>query len=229
MNAPTFGGDRHFQRKVIDADNSCLFNGVAYCLEGKRYCFRLSRRKWHASVLHLHTPRGPRRLNMAHELRELIASVILSDPAEWDEAVLGKTQADYAEWILRSDSWGGGVECSILSKHYSTIISCIDCKTLAVYHFGEGNDFGKRIMLMYDGIHYDVITGPNDATVFEIDDVEALEKGVACVKTYHDKKQFTDTATFDLKCMVCGEGIKGEKGAQAHALKTGHQNFAENK
>lgn len=50
---------------MIDADNSCLFNSVAYCLEDKR-------------------------LDMAYELRELVASVVLSDPDEYNEAVLGK-------------------------------------------------------------------------------------------------------------------------------------------
>jgi ubiquitin thioesterase OTU1 len=32
---------------------------------------------------------------------------------------------------------------------------------------------------------------------------------------------YTDTATFDLRCGVCGVGLKGEKGAREHAMSTG--------
>lgn len=34
---------------------------------------------------------------------------------------------------------------------------------------------------------------------------------------------FTDTATFDLRCGVCGIGLKGEKGAREHAMSTGRE------
>ena len=40
-------------------------------------------------------------------------------------------------------------------------------------------------------------------------------------------RQFTDTATFSLKCGVCGQGLRGEKEALAHAEATGHTAFAE--
>ena len=85
---------------MIDADNSCLFNSVAYCLENKR-------------------------LDMAYELRELIASVVISSTDEYNEAVLGKPPAEYAEWIMKADSWGGALECRIFAQHYSTIVTCI--------------------------------------------------------------------------------------------------------
>lgn len=39
--------------------------------------------------------------------------------------------------------------------------------------------------------------------------------------------QYTDTAHFDLRCLVCQQGVKGQKGALEHATATGHQNFAE--
>jgi ubiquitin thioesterase OTU1 len=73
-----------------------------------------------------------------------------------------------------------------------------------------------------------------------------------------EKKAFTNTSTFDLKCEVCtyirihipcslclfqmnhktrlliyflsqdcGQGLKGEKGARAHASQTGHVRFGE--
>lgn len=58
------------------------------------------------------------------------------------------------------------------------------------------------------------------------------------------KKAYTNTTTFDLKCEVgrctlffmlsdaeilqqCGQGLKGEKEARAHAEQTGHVRFGE--
>jgi len=38
---------------------------------------------------------------------------------------------------------------------------------------------------------------------------------------------YTDTAGFTLKCLVCGHKMKGEKEAQVHAQTTKHINFSE--
>ena len=43
----------------------------------------------------------------------------------------------------------------------------------------------------------------------------------------HQARQFTDTASFTLRCGVCQIGLKGEKEAVEHAKSTGHTNFAE--
>ena len=43
----------------------------------------------------------------------------------------------------------------------------------------------------------------------------------------HAARQFTDTANFSLRCLVCQQGLKGEKEAVEHAKQTGHQNFGE--
>ena len=40
-------------------------------------------------------------------------------------------------------------------------------------------------------------------------------------------KQFTDTASFTLRCQNCQTGITGEGEALEHAKKTGHANFVE--
>ena len=34
---------------------------------------------------------------------------------------------------------------------------------------------------------------------------------------------YTDTATFDLRCGVCGTGLRGENGARDHAMQTGRE------
>ena len=40
-------------------------------------------------------------------------------------------------------------------------------------------------------------------------------------------RQFTDTASFTLRCGTCKIGVKGEKEALEHAKTTGHANFSE--
>ena len=40
-------------------------------------------------------------------------------------------------------------------------------------------------------------------------------------------RNFTDTSSFALQCLVCGAGLKGNADAEAHAAATGHQNFAQ--
>jgi len=46
------------------------------------------------------------------------------------------------------------------------------------------------------------------------------------VKGLKDRHYYTDTASFDLRCGVCGEGLKGEKGAREHAMSTGRESVA---
>jgi len=42
-----------------------------------------------------------------------------------------------------------------------------------------------------------------------------------------EKRAFTNTSTFDLRCQVCGKGLKGEKEARQHAKESGHVEFGE--
>ena len=57
---------------------------------------------------------------------------------------------------------------------------------------------------------------------------EAVDAALAAlVKRANGQRQFTDTATFALRCIVCREGLKGQKEAAAHALATGHASFGE--
>ncbi len=73
-------------RRIIDADNSCLFNSVSYCLNRNRdFC-----------------PRS---------YREIISRIILSNQDKYSEAFLGKTPQEYSRWILMDSSWGGDIEC----------------------------------------------------------------------------------------------------------------------
>ena len=122
-------GEDAVVRRIIPADNSCLFNAVAYALEGRSKA------------------EAPR-------LRELIASSVQTDGGEYsEEAVLGQSPASYAQWIRNPEHWGGGIELAILSAHYATEMAAFDVQTQRADIFGQGCGYKQRILLLYDGIH----------------------------------------------------------------------------
>jgi hypothetical protein len=57
--------------------------------------------------------------------------------AVYNEAVLGKSNEEYCDWIQRDQSWGGAIEIGILSDHYGIEICAIDVTNVNVYRFGE--------------------------------------------------------------------------------------------
>jgi ubiquitin thioesterase OTU1 len=59
-------------RRIIDSDNSCLFNAVGYVMEHSRA--------------------------KAKELRGVIASVVAGDPVTYNEGFLGKENDEYCRW-----------------------------------------------------------------------------------------------------------------------------------
>lgn len=105
------GGEERMVRRVIPADNSCLFAAVAYALEGGAGCVAAKKR----------------------ELREHVAAVvragIVSGDERFGEAMLGRPPLEYASWIGDEDHWGGATELDILSERYATELAAIDVKT----------------------------------------------------------------------------------------------------
>ena len=203
-------------RKVIDADNSCLFNAIGYVFF--------------------------RSLAKAKELRKVVHDAVLSDPDTFSEAALGKPPKEYAEWVLRPNSWGGQVELFVLSTHLRKQIAAYDVQTGRVDIYGEDRfPRSERGHLIYDGLHYDalVFAYPGledlpDTHVTVIDCSQPISKtnafdakARALAEKDKARRMFTDTANFSLRCLVCQEGLVGENEAREHAKKTGHQNFGE--
>lgn len=98
--------------------------------------------------------------------------------------------------------------------------------------------YTERVLLLYDGLHYDAMAvaafegAPEDLDVTIIDPSSQLGAAVGAaaaglVAASHAARQFTDTANFTLRCGVCQLGLKGEKEAVEHAKATGHSNFSE--
>ncbi|KAL6541132.1 OTU protein [Orobanche minor] len=200
-------------RRVIPSDNSCLFNAVGYVMDHDK--------------------------NKASELRQVIAATVASDPEKYSEAFLGKANEEYCAWILNPDKWGGAIELAILAAYYRREIAAYDIQTTRCDLYGQEQNFEERVMLIYDGLHYDALAmspfegAPEefDQTIFAVlkdhtfGSVEGLT--VNLIRDQHRKRSYTDTANFTLRCAVCQIGVVGQKEAVEHAQSTGHANFQE--
>lgn len=199
-------------RRVIPADNSCLFNAVGYVMENDKH--------------------------KSSELRQVIATAVENDPVHYNAAFLGKPNKDYCAWILDPEKWGGAIELSILADYYGREIAAYDVQTTRCDLYGQGKGYTERVMLIYDGLHYDALAmspfddAPDevDQTIFPITDgriglAETLAESL--VQEDQRKRSYTDTANFTLRCGVCQIGVIGQEGAVEHAQTTGHINFQE--
>jgi len=195
-------------RKVVPADNSCLFTSINYCMSG---CVVPSEN--------------------SSFMREVIASVVGSDHDKFSDVFLGRPNADYCRWILGKDAWGGAIEVQILAEYFQVQIVVVDTVSGSMTIFGEALDFPSRMVLIYDGIHYDPLfhTAPDGTTqtVHPTSDSSILEKAKVTAEEAKAAHNYTDTAGFTLKCLVCGFRMKGESEAQKHAKTTSHTNFSE--
>ncbi|CAK5264917.1 unnamed protein product [Mycena citricolor] len=197
--------------RVVPDDNSCLFSSVALVFEQD--------------------------IKKAPKLREVVANGIRNDPMTYSEAILGMPPDRYIAKILQPNTWGGAIELAILASHYGTEIASIDVETGRIDHFTpSGNEHPEnRCLVIYSGIHYDaaslapMVDAPSDwhQTVFPARNADIMDAAKKLAKILKDKHKYTNTATFDLKCLICDKGLKGEKGAQAHASETGHTRFGE--
>ena len=56
---------------------------------------------------------------------------------------------EYARWIRDPEHWGGAIELSILARHFQIVLSCVCIQTLRVDHYGQGNGYPNRALLLY--------------------------------------------------------------------------------
>lgn len=205
-------------RNVPD-DNSCMFNSIIYAM------FAI---------------RGEVVTEEVHKLRSIVSDAIGSDRELYSELVLGRTNDKYTQWILRQDSWGGAIELGILSGKLDINFYCLDVELGKFIKF-ESSKSNKFMVLVYSGIHYDVM-GRNakltssvqdkqyDKCIFEKDTEEGesfLEDCSKLCKLLQTKNYSTNTTTFRVRCLECYEVLVGEMGASNHANKTGHFKFGE--
>ncbi|TRY71212.1 hypothetical protein TCAL_08715 [Tigriopus californicus] len=194
-------------RQVVPANNSCLFTSINFCLSGQLD------------------------LSKADFMREVISAAVSGDPNKYTSAILGKDNADYCRWIRDADSWGGAIEAQILAEYFGVVITVVDIQSDFQTHFGEAIGSSQRMVLIYDGIHYDPlyrdVGGGDKQTLFSLSDSKALKEATVLAAVAKTARQFTDVANFTLRCLVCQTRLKGQTDAQSHAKETGHTNFGE--
>lgn len=201
--------------RVMPDDNSCMFRALSAAVLGSA-------------------------LDGMTELRSVVAQVIQANSELYTKGMLEKEPAAYCRWIQREDSWGGGIELSILSQHFDIEICSINVQDLRIDRFNEGRP--TRCIVVYSGIHYDVcavtpFSGAEpefDRKVFDVVrtgdeemDGGALEAARDLCKGLQSRHYFTDTHGFDVKCNTCGQQGKGQMWAVDHAKSTGHGDFGE--
>lgn len=195
-------------KKVVPADNSCLFTSIRFVLNGKID-------------------------NEGSEMmRHIIAQVVSADPQEFNDAVLGKSNSEYCTWIQKPDSWGGAIEVSILSNYYGIEIDVVDIQNAIINRFGEDKNYGLRVFLLFDGIHYDplymeTVGGVAPATIFPIEELGVYHQAEQLANEAKSSRQFTNVDKFSLRCLQCDVMLVGQVQAQQHAKSTGHTNFGE--
>lgn len=197
-------------RRVVPADNSCLFTSI-----------------------HLVMNDGDLNPTVAQNLRDIIANIVSSDTTLYSEAMLGKPNKEYCKWIRNKNSWGGGIELSILCQYYNTQIAVVDTQSGRVDQFGEDRNYEYRVFLIYDGIHYDPLVyeavdqSGNVRTKFSIHNAIIMAQAVELASEAKSIRQFTDVEGFSLRCMNCDQPLRGQREATEHARATGHVNFGE--
>jgi len=184
-------------------------------------------------------------MDRASSLRELVAAILFSTPDRFSEAELGMPLEVYCDKIM-GESWGGGIDLAVLSEHFSTEFAVFNIQTQrsaaqrSEQIFGQGQGYKQRVLLIFDGTHYDLLVkqpfegAPTalDVRIFEVTDDIVLQMARELCLEANRQKQFTDLAKFKLRCLVCQKGLVGEADAQAHAQETAksgapHINFAE--
>jgi hypothetical protein len=59
-------------------------------------------------------------------------------------------------FFILDDSWGGGIELSILTQEYEVEICVINTEAGGrIDYFGEDKHFPHRVFLFYNNLHYD--------------------------------------------------------------------------
>lgn len=57
---------------------------------------------------------------------KVIAAAVMSDPTTYTEAILGKPNQEYVEWISKPDKWGGNLWALKLAEALVLIVSLVD-------------------------------------------------------------------------------------------------------
>ncbi|SCU83517.1 LADA_0C11914g1_1 [Lachancea dasiensis] len=200
--------DRILQIHAVPDDNSCMFHAISYCIHGD--------------------------LSHSQVYREIVASEVAADPMEYSDAILGRPNREYSQWILKKSSWGGGIELAVLSKVLQLSVYVLDVDAAKFEKFNEQR-FSDFIMVAFNGVHYDamevlkVASGEKLRVLNQGSDRlgQVLERAQDVALDMKKRGYSFNTARDRIKCNVCSEIIIGEREAARHAEKTGHVDFGQ--
>lgn len=197
-------------RRPVPADNSCLFTSVYLALSGGDYD-----------------------AGAGAALRQVIADCVAADRETYSEAFLGRPNREYCTWILNEEHWGGAIELMVLSRHYRVEMVAVDAQSGRLHRFGSGEGCDQRLLLLYDGIHYDPLVleplepGRPVRTLFSAHEDALLALALELAQEARAARQFTDVRNFTLRCLACDRGLVGQEAARQHAAQTGHLGYGE--
>lgn len=180
-------------------DNSCLFHGIAHVLDAGK---------------------------QPGALRQIVAREVQANPAQWDEAVLGKPRQEYIDYIMSPIRWGGQVELAIFASAYRAEIGVVEVQSGRCDIYGEGSGYSRRVYLLHSGIHFDAVTfrGRREVGPEGFTQADADAKALAAERKRSGA--YVDQDTMRLRCKICGYIANGDLEARAHAGGTGHKEFA---
>lgn len=219
ISKPTVSNRKTLSVKQVPDDNSCLFHCLSYSIYGN--------------------------MNYSTQIRRQISEYIRNHPLEYnDPAILdGKTIEQYCRWIEDYNSWGGYIELTIIPKIYESVtiwicdiinnyidkITTVAATKREEHDSDNGSTFDQNriIVLLYNGIHYDLVVGPIDGQYnFKYDDYGWLDE--QCHKIMEKYKNETfDSKRVEIKCNQCGAILIGEKNVSEHAMNTSHYDFVQ--
>ncbi|EDO18844.1 hypothetical protein Kpol_1023p13 [Vanderwaltozyma polyspora DSM 70294] len=198
------GDTNILQSHVVPDDNSCLFHAISYCIY--------------------------KDIGLSNELRSVVSQEILSNKQTYNEAILEKSNSEYANWIMKKDSWGGGIEIAILSEKTETAIYVIDIDASKIEKFNE-DKYSKFIMVVFNGIHYDAIELENGQTVFDKENELlsniVLSGGLKIASQLKSSGYSFNTRKDKIICNICKKIMVGERQVARHAEETGHVDFGQ--
>jgi len=120
------------QEEKVKADGNCLFNCLTLAMEGV--------------------------VNKPQETREMVVSIMMSQPDVFTEAELGKPPETYFTWLLSgSKAWGGIPELKALSTLYQVEIGVVVIQEEEILMFGHTMGYKERVYVLYDGTHYNLL------------------------------------------------------------------------
>lgn len=164
-------------------------------------------------------------------MRARVVRFLATRPDVVPDALLDRPRDAYLAWLSQDTAWGGGLECLALAVMHSVEVCVLDIRASVPMVFGEGRGYPRRVLLLFDGLHYDAVHGTGSrppTTMFPAGEESVLREGLALAAAAKAAGDFTDPTRFTLQCLACGAGLEGAGAAQAHArANPTHINFSE--